>query len=76
MLRALAAGPKPMADLDAAPVITSTVPVRFRGPLDVAEVVLQFAALHFPAPGTYAWEVVCDEKVMYERRLVAQTIGG
>ena len=63
------------ADLDAAPVFRTEVPVRFRGPLDVAEVVLQFAALTFPAPGVYAWEVLCDGRVIYERRLVVRQVG-
>jgi hypothetical protein len=42
----------------------------------VTEGVLQFAALHIPAPGTYAWEVVCDGTVVYERRLVEPRVGG
>lgn len=52
------------------------MPVTFRGPLDVAEVGLSFEGLRFPAPGTYAWTVLCAGEVIYERRMAAALAGG
>ena len=47
------------AELDAKPVVTRDVLVKFNNPLDVPEPVLQIEAIAFPKPGVYVWQVVC-----------------
>lgn len=64
------------AEIDGEPVITTSVPVRFKSPLDVVEVVLQFAALTFPTPGTFAWQVECDGETVFTRRIIVDKNGG
>jgi hypothetical protein len=64
------------ASLDAVPVLTTQVPVKFRGPLDTAEVALSFASLTFPSPGVYAWQLEVGGEVFHERRVAVQNIGG
>ena len=51
-------------------------PVPFASPLDVKEIALEVPGLTFPAPGLYLWQVVHGGEVVYERRLVANRIGG
>ena len=36
---------------------------------------LSFAALRFPRPGTYAWQVACGNEVVNERRIVVRQVG-
>lgn len=63
-------------ELDARPVFEARdVPVTFAGPLDVSEALLQFTAVPFPKPGIYAWQVVCEGAVVYERRILVRKIG-
>ena len=64
------------AEFNDAPVVTAEVPVRFANPLAVPEPLLQFEAITFPKPGVYVWQVVCDGEVIYERRIVADQVGG
>jgi hypothetical protein len=64
------------ADLGAPPVFATTgLSVRFRGPLDVGEVLLNFQAVTFPRPGTYALELTCDGEPIFEWRVVARQVG-
>lgn len=64
------------SEIDGEPVITTSVPVRFKSPLDVVEVVLRFAELTFRTPGTFAWQVDCDGETVFTRRIIVDTNGG
>jgi hypothetical protein len=57
------------------PVITTEVPVKFRDPLHAVEVALSFAALTFPAPGVYVWQLEIAGEVFHERRVAVQKVG-